>query len=207
MDYEERKALAMEEAKIRRDANLALQELEQQGVDSLEQSMIDLAKVINEKLIDAINKAEARANELVREEGAERAEAASPFSTKPVNAQGQIVNPFTDPLAKIPGVDPLGQDATQIPVTPAGAPTPPVDTTAAAGAAAGGTVAASVPIDTSALPDGISLDTNVNLVASIPNMEGLQAQIVSTTVGQVSQLINEATNGQINLKPASRSEG
>ena len=36
--------------------------------------MIDLAKVINEKLIDAINKAEARANELVREEGAERAE-------------------------------------------------------------------------------------------------------------------------------------
>ena len=34
-------------------------------------------------------------------------------------------------------------------------------------------------------------------------MEGLQAQIVSTTVGQVSQLINEATNGQINLRPAS----
>ena len=53
MDYQERKALAMEEAKIRRDANLALQELEQQGVDSLEQSMIDLAKVINEKLIAA----------------------------------------------------------------------------------------------------------------------------------------------------------
>jgi len=201
-DYQTRKQLAMDEANVRKQANEALQRLEQQGVKTLEQSMIDLAQTINEKLIALIESAEGRSQDTREKERYVR-EGAPPVTD--INTRKEIENPFRDPLAPIPGVTDgaYGQDFTQTPATPVGAPTPPVGTTAAAGAAAGGSVAASVPIDTSALPDGISLDTNVNLVASIPNMEGLQAQIVSTTVGQVSQLINEATNGQINLRPAS----
>ena len=115
MDYQERKQLAIQEANIRQQANEALQRLEQQGVKTLEQSMIDLAQTINEKLIALIESAEGRSQDTREKERYVR-EGAPPVTD--INTRQEIQNPFRDPLAPIPGVTDgaYGQDFTQTPM-------------------------------------------------------------------------------------------
>ena len=202
-EYQTRKQLAMDEANIRQQANEALQRMEQQGVKSVEESMAKLARIINEELISAIRTAVLTANETIEQEKVSR----DPGRTydiktqKPIMAPVPLDNPLMNPNATTEqlGRELLGVDMSVNPNPPVGAPTGGGGA-GAGGAGGGGAASSSVTIDSSSLPDSLSLDTNVNVVASIPNYEALQSQIVSASVSQVSQLINKATNGGIQLK-------
>lgn len=218
---QEAKKDAEEAIRVRREANAALQELQEQGIQNTRDSMLELADVINKELIVAIRRASESAGFTREKEEISREEQRNP--PRPYNKEDEKLYETTAPQPTAPQAGPTttpsrqqlfsarqqgGEDLTAAPAQPT--PLRPSAPTQAPAAAGAGGVAGSIPLDVTNLPSALTVagEQTVNVVVDgtqfMSQIDGLAASVQAATFESVSQAINQATNGQIQLQmPAS----